>query len=61
MTERREGTGDTKENVRDDLDEAAKKPKKAATTDAVEAEEATGGPGGIKENVRDDQEKTQRK
>jgi hypothetical protein len=57
--ERREGTGDSKDNVRDDLGEASKGRKKDATTDAVEAEEATGG-GGVKDNVQDEHEKTQR-
>ena len=60
MTEResREGTGGTRGNVRDDLDEAAQKRKKDATTDAVEDEESTGG-GGVKDNVGDEHEKTQ--
>ena len=68
MTERdrREGHGETKDNVRDDLDEASRGRKKDATTDAVEAEEATGGgsgggsDGGVKDNVRDEHEETQR-
>lgn len=61
MTERdrREGTGETRDNVRDDLDEASKGRKKDATPDAVEAEEATGG-GGVKDNVKDEHEETQR-
>lgn len=60
MTERdrREGTGETRDNVRDDLEEASKGRKKDATTDAVEAEEEAGG-GGVKDNVTDDQRKTQ--
>ena len=60
MTERdrREGSGGTRGNVRDDLDEASKGRKKDATTDAVEAEEESGG-GGVKDNVTDDQRKTQ--
>ena len=60
MTERdrREGTGETRDNVRDDLEEASKGRKKDATTDAVEAEEEAGG-GGVKNNVTDDQRKTQ--
>ncbi len=57
--ERREGTGDAKDNVRDDLDEASKGRKKDATPDAVEEEEATGG-GGVKDNVQDEQDETQR-
>ena len=62
MTERdrREGTGGTENNVKDELDEAAGKGrKKEATPDAVE-EEATGGGGGVKDNVRDEHEETQR-
>lgn len=58
MTERREGTGETKDNVKDDLDEATSKRKKDATTDAVEEEESTGG-GGVKDNVKDDLRKSQ--
>ncbi len=57
--ERREGTGDTKDNVRDEHDEASTDRKKDATPDAVEAEEATGG-GGVKGNVEDDLRKTQK-
>ena len=57
--ERREGPGDTKDNVRDDLDEASTGRKKDATPDAVEEEEATGG-GGVKDNVKDEQDETQR-
>jgi len=57
--ERREGTGGSKDNVSDDLDEASKDRKKDATPDAVEAEEATGG-GGVKDNVEDDLRKTQK-
>ena len=61
MTERdrREGTGETRDNVRDDLDEASKGRKKDATPAAVEAEEATGG-GGVKDNVKDEHDETQR-
>ena len=57
--ERREGTGGSKDNVSDDLDEASKDRKKDATPEAVEEEEATGG-GGVKDNVQEDQDKTQR-
>jgi len=57
--ERREGTGETRDNVRDDLDEASKGRKKDATPDAGETEEAGGG-GGVKDNVEDDLRKTQR-
>ncbi len=62
MTERdrREGTGGTEDNVRDDLDEAAGKGrKKDATPSAVEEEEASGG-GGVKDNVKDEHDETQR-
>ncbi len=57
--ERREGTGETKDNVRDDLDEASRGTKKDVTPSAVEEEEASGG-GGVKDNVQDDLRKTQR-
>ena len=56
--ERREGTGETRDNVRDDLDEASRGRRKDATPDTVE-EESTGG-GGVKDNVEDDLRKTQR-
>jgi hypothetical protein len=60
MTERREGTGGTEDNVRDELDEAANKRRKDATPDAVEEEESTGGSeSGTKDNVTDDLRKTQ--
>jgi hypothetical protein len=60
MTERREGTGGTEDNVRDELDEAANKRRKDATPDAVEEEESTGGSeSGTKDNVADDLRKTQ--
>ena len=49
--ERREGTGDTKDNVRDEFDEASKGRKKHATPGSVE-EEASGG-GGPVEQVQD--------
>ena len=62
MTERdrREGTGGTEDNVRDDLDEASKGRKKDVTPGAVEDEGAGGGEGGVKDNVQDEHEKTQR-
>ena len=56
--ERREGTGETRDNVRDDLDEASKGRKKDATPDAAEDKEAGGG--GVKDNVSDEHEETQR-
>jgi hypothetical protein len=49
--ERREGTGDTKDNVRDEFDETSKGRKKDATPGSVE-EEASGG-GGPVEQVQD--------
>ena len=54
MTERdrREGAGETKGNVRDDLDEASKGRKKDATPGSAE-EEASGGGGGPVEQVQD--------
>ena len=51
--ERREGTGETKDNVRDEHDEASKDRKKDATPSAVEEEEATGGGGGPVKQVQD--------
>ena len=50
--ERREGTGGTKGNVRDEHDEASKGRKKDATQGSVE-EEASGGGGGPVEQVQD--------
>ena len=62
MTERdrREGHGETKDNVQDDLDEASGGRKEGAATDAVEREAAGGSDGGVKDNVRDEHEETQR-
>ena len=51
--ERREGTGGTKGNVRDEHDEASKGREKDATPGAVEEEEASGGGGGPVEQVQD--------
>lgn len=56
--ERREGTGGTEDNVRDDLDEAAGGRRKEATPKTTEDEGSSGG-GGVKDNVEDDFEKTQ--
>ena len=56
MTERREDTPETKDNARDNLDEAPKDRKKDATPDAVEEEEATGGGGVV--GGDDDRRKT---
>ena len=57
--ERREGTGEARDNVRDEFDEASKGREKDATPSAVEEEEATGG-GGVKDNVKDEHDETQR-
>lgn len=51
--ERRAGSGDTKDNVRDELD-TAEGQGKDASKEAVEEEEQTGGPGGVKDNVKDE-------
>ncbi len=62
--ERRTGSGGTKDNVGDELDEATRrgKPEESATTEAVEEEEErTGGPGGVKDNVRDEWDESQRR
>ena len=50
--ERREGTGETKGNVRDEHDEASKGRKKDATPGSAE-EEASGGSGGPVEQVQE--------
>jgi hypothetical protein len=50
--ERREGTGGTKGNVRDEHDEASKGRKKDATPGSAE-EKASGGGGGPVEQVQD--------
>ncbi|MGI8858718.1 MAG: hypothetical protein ACR2HO_00960 [Rubrobacteraceae bacterium] len=60
--DRRTGTGGAEDNVKDELDDAA---KKDATKEAVEEEEATGGPegnesGGTKGNVQDELDETQK-
>ncbi len=61
MTEREGGSGQPKDNVRDELDEAADHGKtgKDASKDAVEKEEETGG-GGVKDNVKDEWDESQR-
>ena len=58
--ERREGTGETRDNVRDDLDEASRGRKKDVTRDVVKEEGSGGEGGGVKDNVRDEHEETQR-
>lgn len=62
--DRRRGTGGTEDNVRDELDAAAKR-EKGASKEAAEEEEPTGGPegtgaGGTKDNVRDEFDESQR-
>ena len=61
--ERRTGSGGTKDNVSDELDEATTqgRPEESATADAVEEEERTGGPGGTKDNVSDEWDESQRR
>ena len=61
--ERRAGSGGTKDNVRDELDEATTqgRPEESAAADAVEEEERTGGPGGTKDNVSDEWDESQRR
>ncbi|MDQ3942377.1 MAG: hypothetical protein M3254_04680 [Actinomycetota bacterium] len=61
--ERRTGSGGTKDNVRDELDEATRqgKPEESATAEAVEEEERTGGPGGTKDNVQDESDESQQR
>jgi hypothetical protein len=61
--ERRTGSGGTKDNVGDELDESAGqgKPEESATREAVEEEERTGGPGGTKDNVKDEWDESQRR
>jgi hypothetical protein len=56
--ERREGTGETRDNVRDDLDEASKGRKKDVTPSSTE--DAASGGGGVKDNVTDEHDETQR-
>ena len=72
--ERREGTGETKGNVRDEHDEASEGRKKDATPGSAEKEASGGGggpveqvqdtvgglTGGVKDNVKDEQDETQR-
>jgi hypothetical protein len=65
VTEHRPGSGGTEDNVRDEWDESQEKhhrdPKKDATKEAVEEEEASGAPGGVKSNVRDEWDESQRR
>lgn len=63
--ERREGSGGTEDNVRDELDEASTHGKKGATREAVEEEEQAGGAGnpsgGVKDAVRDEFDEAERR
>jgi hypothetical protein len=65
MTERdrRTGSGGTADNVRDELDEAAKrgKPERDASGEAVDRDEVTPGTGGVKDNVSDEWDESQRR
>ena len=63
MTERREGSGGTEDNVRDEFEEATKegKPEKDAAAKGDEREEKAGGTGGVKDNVRDERDESQRR
>ena len=56
--ERRTSPGGTEDNVRDELDEAAKrsKPGRDASKEAVEEEESTGG---AKDNLKDEWDESQ--
>ena len=55
MTSEEEKSG-TKKNVGDEFEEATKGNENAASKEAVEEEEATGG-GGVKDNVEDELDK----
>jgi hypothetical protein len=61
MTERDRGAGSggTKDNVRDDLEEATKRNRPERDVPAEKGEEGAGGTGGVKDNIRDEQDKTQ--
>ncbi len=62
MTEREGGSGQPKDNVRDELDEATehRKTGKDASKDAVEKEDQAGSGGGVKDNVKDEWDESQR-
>ena len=62
MTERQGGTGNTKDNVRDEFGEATERRRsgKDASKDTVEREEQAGG-GSVKDNVKDDWDESQRR
>jgi hypothetical protein len=63
MTERREGSGGTEDNVRDEFEEATKEGRKEedATRRAAEREAESGGTGGVKDNVQDEWDESQRR
>jgi hypothetical protein len=63
MTERREGSGGTEDNVRDEFEEATKEGgrEEDATRRAAEREEESGGTGGVKDNVQDEWDDSQRR
>lgn len=59
--DRRQGSGGTKGNVEDELEDASKR-KKDASKEAVKEEGSTGsGTGGTKDNVKDELAETQRR
>jgi hypothetical protein len=61
--DRHKGSGGMKDNVGDELDDAAKR-KKDASKEAVEEEESTGshpGGSGTKDNVEDELDESQRR
>ncbi len=62
MTERREGSGGTEDNVRDEFEEATKEGRREDDTrKAVEREGESGGTGGVKDNVQDEWDESQRR
>ncbi len=62
MTERREGSGGTEDNVRDEFEEATKEGRKEdATRKDVAREGESGGTGGVKDNVQDEWDESQRR
>ena len=63
MTERREGSGGTEDNVRDEFEEATKEGRREedATRKDAEREEESGGTGGVKDNVQDEWDESQRR
>ena len=63
MTERREGSGGTEDNVRDEFEEATKEGRREedATRKATDREEKSGGTGGVKDNVQDEWDESQQR